>query len=93
MPTFLTTHLSPGLSADEIANTAPDVAESKHATFQNLYVDMYNGFLASVYHAESREDVQREFERLGFPFEEIHEIQFALDAAGLRAMVEGTPTS
>ncbi|MEB3980086.1 hypothetical protein OQ968_02285 [Mycobacterium sp. 663a-19] len=93
MPLYLTTHLSPGLSADEIANNAPDVAESKYATFQNLYVDMYSGFLVSVYQAEKREDLEREFERVGFPFEEIHEIQFALDAAGLQAMVGGIPTS
>jgi hypothetical protein len=93
MPTYLTTHLSPGLSADEIANNAPDVAESKYATFQNLYVDMYSGFLVSVYQAENRENLEREFERVGFPFEEIHEIQFAVDAAGLQAMIGGIPAS
>lgn len=93
MPLFLATHLSPGLSADEIANNAPDVAKSKYATFEHLFVDMYNGFLVSVYQADSRENLQREFERVGFPFDEIHEIQFALDAARLRAMVEGIPTS
>ncbi len=36
MATFLTTHSSPGLSAEEIANVAPDVAESKYATFRYL---------------------------------------------------------
>ncbi|MGV0037089.1 nickel-binding protein [Mycobacterium colombiense] len=93
MPTYLTTHQSPGLSADEIANNAPDVAESKYAAFQHLYVDMYNGFLVTVYLAASREELEREFERVGFPFDEIHEIQFALDAPGLQAMIEGAPTS
>lgn len=93
MPTFLTTHQSPGLSADEIAGNAPDVAESKYANFQNLYVDMYSGFLVTIYEADSREDLEREFERVGFPFDEIREIQFALDAAGLKAMIEGIPTS
>jgi hypothetical protein len=92
MPTYLTTHLAPGLSADEIANNAPDVAQSKYANFQNLYVDMYSGFLVSIYQAETREDLEREFERVGFPFDEIHEIQFSLDAPGLKAMVEGAPT-
>src|SRR5690242_1280676 len=48
MPTYLTTHLSPGLSADEIAGNAPDVAESKYATFRNLYVNMLSGFLVSI---------------------------------------------
>jgi hypothetical protein len=88
MATFLTTHLSPGLSADEIANNAPDVAESKYATFRNLYVNMYTGFLVSIYDADDQAALEREFERVGFPFEEIHEIQFALDAAGLEAMIQ-----
>lgn len=93
MPTYLTTHLAPGLSADEIANNAPDVAESKYAAFQNLYVDMYSGFLVTIYQAETREDLEREFERVGFPFDEIREIQFSLDTAGLEAMIQGISTS
>jgi len=92
MPTFLTTHLSPGLSADEIANNAPDVAESKYATFRNLYVNMLSGFLVSIYDADNKEALEREFERVGFPFEEVHEIHFALDTAGLAAMIQGSPT-
>lgn len=90
MPTFLTTHLAPGLSADEIANNAPDVAVSKYATFGNLYVNTYIGFLVSIYEAESQAALEREFERVGFPFEEIHEIHFALDAAGLQDMIQGS---
>ncbi len=93
MPTFLTTHVSPGLSADEIANYAPDVAESKYATFRNLYVNMYTGFIVTIYEAEDQAALQREFERVGFPFEEIHELQFMLDAAGLQAMVQGSAAS
>ena len=54
MPTYLTTHLSPGLSADEIAGNAPDVAESKYATFRNLYVNMLSGFLVSIYDADDQ---------------------------------------
>lgn len=91
MPTYLTTHLSPGLSAEEIANNAPDVAESKYATFQTMYVNMLSGFIVSVYDADDRAALEREFERVGFPFEEIHEVHFALDSAGLQSMVQGTP--
>jgi hypothetical protein len=92
MPTYLTTHSSPGLSADEIANNAPDVAESKYATFRNLYVNMLSGFLVSIYDADNQDALEREFERVGFPFEEVHEIHYALDAAGLQAMIQGSPT-
>lgn len=60
-----------------------------YAEFKNLYVNIYSGLLVSIYDAESREALEREFERVGFPFAEIHEIQFSLDAAGLRAMIQG----
>jgi len=93
MPTYLTTHLSPGLSADEIAGNAPDVAESKYATFRNLYVNMLSGFLVSIYDADDQAALEREFERVGFPFEEIHEIHFALDAAALQLMIQGSTAS
>ncbi len=89
MPTYLTTHQSPGLTADEISGNAPDVAESKYATFRNLYVNMYTGFLVSIYEADDQSALEREFERVGFPFDNIHEIHFALDAAGLQAMIQG----
>ena len=93
MPTFLTTHLSPGLSADEIANTAPEVADSNYARFRNLYVNMSSGFLVSIYEADDSGDLEREFERVGFAFDEIHEIDHALGAAGLLAMIQGSPAS
>lgn len=93
MATFLTTHSAPGLSGDEIANVAPDVAESKYATFRNLYVNMLSGFLVSVYEADNQEALEREMERVGFAYDEIHEIHYALDATGLQAMVQSGPAS
>lgn len=93
MATFLTTHSSPGLSAEEIANVAPDVADSKYATFRNLYVSMLSGFLVSIYDAEDQAALERELERVGFSYNEIHEIHYALDAAGLQAMVQAGTAS
>jgi hypothetical protein len=85
MPTFVTVHRSPGLSPDEIKANGALVAESEHATFKHLYVDLYQGFLVSVYEAESQDDVEQEFERVGFPWDEIHEAQVDLDAVALKA--------
>ena len=93
MPTFLTTHQAPGLSADELRNNAPDVAESKYATFRNMFANMYTGFIVTIYEADDEQAVVREFERVGFPFEEIREIQFVLDAASLQAMIAGGTAS
>jgi hypothetical protein len=89
MATFLTLHQAPGLSADEIAGYGPDVAQGLHARFRNLYVNFGSGFVVTVYEAESRDAVEREFERIGFPFDDIHEIDYTLDADQLATMVSG----
>lgn len=90
MATFLTTHQAPGLSAEEIAANAPAVAEGVHATFRTLYVNMFSGFLVSIYDAEDKAALEREFERIGFPFDDIHEINYTLDEQGLRDVVAGS---
>lgn len=87
MPTFVTVHRSPGLSPDEIRANSALVAESEYATFQHLYVDMYQGLLLSVYEGDNREAVEQEFERVGFPWDEIHEIHVDLDTAALQASI------
>ncbi|GAA5156483.1 MULTISPECIES: hypothetical protein [Amycolatopsis] len=89
MATFLTLHRAPGLSPEEIAGYAPDVAEGVHARFGNLYVNTVSGFIVTVYEADDQNALEEEFERIGFPFEEIHEIDFVLDAGRLAAMVAG----
>lgn len=91
MPTFATVHRSPGLSQDEIQANAELVVESEYATFKHLYVDMYQGFLVTIYEAESKEAVEQEFERVGFPWDEIHEIHVSLDEAALQASLAGAP--
>jgi hypothetical protein len=87
MPMYLALHSAPGLAPDEIAQNTALVLESKHAAFQQFFVNMREGFIASVYEADDASQVEREFERIGFPWTEIHEITFHADAAKLRAMV------
>ena len=87
MPTFMTIHRSPGLSPEEIAANGPLVAESEYATFRHLYVDLYGGYLVSIYEATDQEAVEQEFERVGFPFDSIHEIDYALSASELTEML------
>ena len=89
MPTFVTIHRSPGLSPDEIQANSADFAESETATFKHLYVDMYQGFIVSVYEAGTQEALEEEFERVGYPWEEIHEVHVDMDAATLRASIAG----
>ena len=87
MSLFLGLHQAPGLSPEEIAGYAPDVAKGVHATFQQLLVNTTEGFIVTLYEAADRDAVEQEFERVGFPFDSITEIDYTLDAAGLAELV------
>ena len=87
MSLFLSLHQAPGLSPEEIAGYAPDVAKSVHATFRQLYVNTGTGFIVSLYEAENAAEVEQEFERVGFPFDSINEIDFTLSADQLAEML------
>lgn len=87
MPLFLSLHQAPGLSPEEIAGYGPDVAKGVHATFRQLYVNTDSGFIATLYEADSAASVEQEFERVGFPFDAIHEIDYAMSAAELGEML------
>lgn len=88
MPQFITIHRAPGLKREEFARNAPEVFKGKHATFLQSYVNLAAGFIASIYEAASRDALEEEFERVGFPFDEIHEIQFAQSRAQLEQMLK-----
>jgi hypothetical protein len=87
MALFLSLHQAPGLSPEEIAGYGPDVAKGIHATFRQLYVNTDSGFIVSVYEAGSAGAVEQEFERVGFPFDSINEIDFTLTADQLTQML------
>ena len=87
MALFLSLHQAPGLSPEEIAGYAPDVAKSVHATFRQLYVNTGTGFIATLYEADTAADVEQEFERVGFPFDSINELDYTLSAAELAGLL------
>jgi Protein of unknown function (DUF4242) len=84
---FLSLHQAPGLSPEEIAGYGPDVAKSVYASFRQLYVNTDTGFIVSVYEADSAAAVEQEFERVGFPFDSINEIDYTLNSAQLAEML------
>ena len=88
MPQFVTIHRAPGLSQEEFAQNAPDVLASKHATMLHVYVNVFEGFIVTLYEADTVDLVVKEFERLGFPHDEIHEVQLDISHDQLAAMVE-----
>ena len=52
-----------------------------------MWVDMFNGFVVTVYEAEDQAALEREFERLGFPWDEVHAVQVHMDQATLKQIV------
>jgi Protein of unknown function (DUF4242) len=87
MALFLSLHQAPGLSPEEIAGYAPDVAKNVHATFHQLYVNTGTGFIVTLYEAGSAAEVEQEFERVGFPFDSINELDYTLSAAELAGLL------
>ena len=85
MPTFMAIHRSPGLSQEEIQANSVLVAELELATFKHLYVDMREGCIISIYEGDDKAAVEAEFERVGFPWDEVHEVHVDLSAEALAA--------
>jgi hypothetical protein len=89
MPRYLTVHHSPGVTAEDFQRSVPAVLEGKHATFVQSYANLVNGTIVNLYDGESEAAVGRELERIGFPYDEIQEVQFAASAEDLRRMTAG----
>lgn len=87
MPRYLVIHHAPGVSQEDFQRNIPEVLKSKHAGFVQTYVNLSSGTVVNIYEGESAEAVGRELERVGFPYDEIQEIQFEGTAADLRVMV------
>jgi hypothetical protein len=84
MPIFLTTHSAPGLSREEFAQNAKMVLEGQFAQFRHLYANMRSGFITSIYEAADQDALESEFERVGFPWDDIHQIDLEADTSVLR---------
>jgi hypothetical protein len=50
---------------------------------------MVDGVIVNLYDADSEDAVARELERIGFPFDEIKELQFSASSDDLKKMIGG----
>lgn len=89
MPRYIVVHHSPGVTPEDFQASVPAVLEGKHATFVQCYANMVDGLIVNIYDAADEQAVARELERIGFPFDEIKEQQFAASFADLKKMVGG----
>jgi len=87
MPQFLTVHRAPGLKREEIAQNAAAVLKADIAQFRQIYVNLADGFLVSIFEAPSKDQVEEQLEILGFPIDEMHEVQFAQSRSELEQQV------
>jgi hypothetical protein len=89
MARYLVIHHSPGVTSEDFQRSVPHVLEGKYATFIQCYANLVDGVIVNIYEGESEAAVGRELERIGFPFDEIKEVQFAASADDLRGMMKG----
>lgn len=89
MPRYLVVHHAPGVTAEEFQKSVPAVLENTYATFVQVYANMVDGVIVNLYDGDDEAAVARELERIGFPFDEIKELQFAASAADLRKLIGG----
>lgn len=87
MPRYLVIHHAPGITSEDFQRNVPAVLEGKFATFVQCYANMVDGVIVNFYDADNEQAVARELERIGFPFDEIKEVQFAASADELKKMV------
>lgn len=89
MPRYLVIHHAPGVTPEAFQRSVPAVLEGKHATFVQCYANMVDGVIVNLYDGADEHAVARELERIGFPFDEIKELQFSASAGELKKMIGG----
>jgi hypothetical protein len=87
MPRYIVVHHAPGITLEAFQDSIPAVLEGKFATFVQSYANMVDGMIVNLYDGESEAAVSRELERIGFPFDEIRELQFAASSEDLKKMI------
>jgi hypothetical protein len=89
MPRYIVIHHAPGVTPEEFQSNVPAVLEGKFATFVQCYANMVDGVIVNLYDGHDEHAVARELERIGFPFDEIKELQFSASIDDLKQMVGG----
>ncbi len=89
MPQFITIHRAPGLKQEELTQNAKAVVDANVAKFHHIYVNIAEGFLVSIFEADSKDQVEEQMEILGFPVDEMHEVHFGASRADMEGMLKG----
>ena len=87
MPRFLVIHHAPGVTPEDFQKSVPAILQNKYAHFVHSYANLASGTIVNIYDGDTSEAVGRELERIGFPYDEIQEVQFNASADDLKRMV------
>lgn len=87
MEKFLVIMHAPGVTREQFNESAADITKNEFATYVHSYANLADGTIVNIYEAESHTMVEREMERLGFPFDEIAKIQYEASLSDLQAQV------
>lgn len=78
---YMSLHRAPGLLPENWDDNSSDVYAAKAVRFVQAYVNLAVGFILTVWDAPSKDALIEQFEEWGFPFEEIHDVQFSQSRA------------
>jgi hypothetical protein len=88
MPQFMTIHRAPGLLRESWVESSPAVYAAKQARFVQAHVNLATGFIFTIYDAPDKDALIDTFESIGFPYDEIHEVQFSQSFAEMEQMLK-----
>ena len=74
---------------DDFQSTAAELVSGKYAQHVVTYANLTDGTIVNLFDADAEGALVQEFERLGLPYEEIHECQITATTDDLRAMTAG----
>lgn len=86
MTLFVSVHQAPALDPAEVAAYVPDIKQNTHAEFRQCFIDLDNGFIVTLYESADEASVRREFDRIGWPVDSVHEVQYSIDKTALDAI-------
>ena len=86
MTTYVSVHQAPALAPEEVASYVPEIKLNTYAEFQQCFINLEQGYIVTVYEADSEDAVRQEFDRIGWPVDTVTEVHFSVDAAGLDAI-------
>lgn len=87
MAKFIVIIHAPGVTREQFNESAAEMVKNEFATYIHCYANLADGTIVNIYEAESTAMVEREMERLGFPFDEIAKVQYEASLSDLQAQV------